>query len=170
FFSTIHQVVTAYATSIGITLDFFTIVNYSEYNTGYLNSTMPADTNHIAIDYYNHSGYSAGQNAEPSAIMVDWNAVRTQVGGGGYPLFQTEMGGIFGDSWPTLGQIPALLSPRITNLQESALYQIKLFRAYRDTLVDAGKMNGMMNWGFWANQNSSIVGYANGHYYLNYMG
>lgn len=169
FFTTLHTVVSNYGTSIGKSLDFFTIVNYSEYNSGYLGSTLPADTNHIAIDYYGHSGgYSNGQHVSPSNYVTDWNAVRTQVGA--YPLFQTEMGGIFGDSWPTLGAPGDVYSDKIRTYEDSCLYQIKFWKAYRDSLVDTSKMNGVSNWGFWSGQNSSIVFYSSGSYQLNYMG
>lgn len=91
--------------------------------------------------------------------------------GGGYPLFQTEMGGIFGDSWPSLG-IPGDVydAPNITSYEDSAHYQIRFYKAYRDSLVDAGLMNGVNNWGFWSGQNSSILMYTGGHYKLNYFG
>lgn len=171
FFTTLHEVVDAYATSIGKTLGFFSIVNYSEYKSGYLNDTLPADTGVIPIDYYGHAGgYSAGQHVEPADYVADWIAVRNQVGGAGYPLFQTEIGGIFGDSWPTLGPIPAAYSRKIASYEESAHYQIQLWKAYRDDLIDENLMSGLSNWGFWSGQNSSIVYFSNGTYKLNYFG
>lgn len=171
FFTTLHDVVDAYATANGITLGFMSIVNYSEYRTGYLNSTLPADTGVIPIDYYGH--YASGVNgtyADPAEYVIDWVAVRNAVGGGGFPLFQTEMGGIFGDSWPTIGATAVSHSPRVNSYEDSAHYQIKFWKAYRDSLVDPGLMNGVSNWGFWSGQNSSIVFYSGGRYSLNYMG
>lgn len=170
FFQTLKDVVDAYALAIGKDLKFYTIINYSEYASGYLDATLPNDTGFIAIDYYGHAGgYSSGQRANPSAYVEDWTTVKTQVGGTG-KLFQTEMGGIFGDSWPTIGNTPATQSPRVNSLEESAKYQINFYTAYRDSLVDPGLMVGISNWGFWSGQNSSILGYSNGTYYLNYFG
>ncbi len=173
FFETIHTVVNNYASQLGISLGFFTIINYSEYNSGYLNDTLVVDTGEIPVDYYGHHITStSGAEALGSSYVRDWNTLRNQVGGGGYPIYQTEMGGIFGDSWPSIGINPAQESPSVNTYEEAAFYQMRFFKALRDGLVDVSpqKMNGMSNWGLWSGQNSSIVYYTNGTYYPNYMG
>lgn len=170
FFTKMKQVVDNFATANNLTLGFWSIVNYSEYLSGYLNNTLPAAQGIIPIDYYGHSGgYSNGVHVSPANYVTDWLAVRTQVGGAGYPLHQTELGGIFGDSWPSLNG-GDIFSPKITTYEDSAHYQIRLYKAYRDSLVDPGYMSGVSQWGFWSGQNSSIVFYTGGHYYLNYFG
>lgn len=171
FFTKMKAVVDAFATANGKSLDFMTIVNYSEYSSGYLSNSLPTATNHIAIDYYGHSGgYSQGDHAEPEHYVTDWEAVRTQVGGAGFPLFQTELGGILGNSWPRITGASSANTRRISSYEDCVLYQMQLYRAYRDSLVDLGLMNGVSNWGFWSGQNSSIVKYSGGEYSLNYFG
>lgn len=159
FFMTLKDVVDAYGASIGKSIGFFTIVNYSEYRSGYLGQTLPNDQGIIAIDYYGHYNASNGTNDEPSNYVADWIAVRNATFSG-KPLYQTEMGGIWGDSWPS----------RVSNYEDSVKFQMDFYKAYRDSLIDPGLMTGMSNWGFWSGQNSSILRYSGGHYYLNSYG
>lgn len=177
FFATLKAVVDAYGTSIGKTLSFMTIVNYSEYRSGYLNSTLPAAQGVIPIDYYGHSGSTQGDSVEPANRVADWIAVRSQVGGAGYPLYQTELGLIFAlqgvdnnADMPRITGVSNATGRVITTYEDAALYLMQLFKAYRDSLIDPGLMNGVSQWGFWSGQNSSILYFSGGTYKPNYIG
>lgn len=167
WFNLMKQVVDAYGASIGKSIKFATIVNNSEWRSGTVGQSLA--NGHITSDYYGHPNSGNGTFVMPANYVAEWIATRNAVGGG-LPLYQTEMGGIFGDSWPSLSANGSAGNMRITTYEDACLYMIKFFKAYRDSLVDPGLMDGVSNWGFWSGQNSSVVGFTAGNYYLNYCG
>lgn len=159
------QVVDLYGATIGKSIKFMTFNNYSEIRTQYgiAGTVINGNPQIITCDYYGHYSASNGTNCEPANYVADWNAVITaisSVGLGTYPVGQSELGGIWGDSWPS----------RVNNYEDSVWYQIQLFRAYRDSLIDLNKMTLINNWGLWAGQNSSIVRWTGTNFKPNIYG
>ncbi len=173
FFTTMRLVVLAYGTSIGKTLDFMTIHNLSEYKSGYLPNTNATETGHKAADYYGHPGSTQGNDVEPANRSADWAAIYSS----GSKLFIGEFGLIFAlTGVDNNASMPAINGPGratgriISSYEDACLYLMQMMAAMRNGVIDTAKMDGVSNWGLWSGQNSSIVTYSNGHYYLNYVG
>lgn len=150
-----HTITTTWAATQGVTVSFESHNNYSEVESGYINSDIFSDQGVAGADYYGQ--YQGTKFNKPSDYVTDWINVYNNKG---VPTRQTEFGDLNGNATPSFSNIEARL-----------FYLIKFYQAYTTSLVDVGKMTAFNWWGGWDAQNTSLLYKdGNGKYQLNAWG
>jgi len=164
-FSELHAITTAYAAAKGVTLVFMSHDNFSELYSGWLFGSMFTDQAIAGADYYGQ--VQGSQYNRPEDYIADWLSIYNGTHGNASskPLFWGEWGDISGNAMPSVDA---------ATIEKRLAWQIRFYKAIRDSLVDPGKMTGYNAWGGWEGQNTSLLyktgSGASSQYFLNARG